>query len=217
MAIRGIANREKHKEDEKNKSPSERSLDLASGDNFKDKSVPQDEKTNHNSNDAATIPEVFDSSKYDSMTEMKESADMNEGGHLKEVLSSLEKEEPIEPTTADTRLSKMNINSPSAAASVTADASPPNLEERAATLRSSRDEQIVDRNLEDSKEKSQEEEIAVKDKAYSGQHLSSNIADPYTIFWRDVAKSWNDFYLEYARSVSDNSILVRFIFKILVV
>jgi hypothetical protein len=106
-----------------------------------------------NSKDTTTIPEVFDSSKYDSMTEMKKSADMKEGGHLKEVLSSVEKEEPIEPTTTtDTRPSNMDTNSPSAAANATADASPPNLEERAATLRGSKEEQIVDKDLEDSKE-----------------------------------------------------------------
>jgi hypothetical protein len=94
MAIRGIDNRErkKYKEEEKSKASSESSLDLASGTNFVDKSVPQDEKTHHGNKDTTTIPEIFDSSKYDSMTEMKESADMKGGGHLKEVLSSVEKE-----------------------------------------------------------------------------------------------------------------------------
>ena len=150
MAIRGIDSREKkkHKEEEKSKAFSERSLDLASSTNFKDKSAPQEEKTNRNNKDTTTIPEVFDSSKYDSMTEMKESADMEEGGHLKEVLSSVEKEEPIEPTTTtDTRPSNMDTNSPSAAANAAADASSPNLEERAATLRGSKEEQIVDNNI----------------------------------------------------------------------
>lgn len=199
MAIRGINNREKkkHKEEEKSKASSERSLDLASSTNFVDKSMPQDEKTNSNSKDTTTIPEVFDSSKYDSRTEMKESADMKEEGHLKEVLSSVEKEEPIELAIADTKPSNMDTNSPSAAASATADASPPNLEERAATLRGSKEEQTVDRNLEDSKDKSLEEVIEVKDK-----EAAREVADLYTIFWRDAAKSWNDFYIEYARNAS---------------
>src|ERR671918_3201104 len=110
MAIRGINNREKKKHKEENKSTaSEKSIDLASSTNFMNKSAPQDEKTNRNSKDTTTIPEVFDSSKYDSMTEMKKSADMEEGGHLKEVLSSVEKEEPIEPTT-DTKLFNMDTN-----------------------------------------------------------------------------------------------------------
>jgi hypothetical protein len=186
MAIRGIDNREKkkHKEEEKSKAYSERSLDLASSTNFVDKSVPQDEKTNRNNKDTTTIPEVFDSSKYDSMSEMTELASMKEVGHLKEVLSSVEKEEPIEPTTTDTRPSNMDANSPSAAERATADASPPNLEERAATLRGSKEEQTIVENLDDSKDKSLEEVIEVKDKEADAEpHLSRNLADPYSIFW----------------------------------
>jgi hypothetical protein len=208
MAIRGIDNREKEKrrEVEKSKASSERSLDLASSTNFTDKSVPQDEKTNRNSKDTTTIPEVFDSSKYDSMTAMKESADMKEGeGHLKEVLSRVEKEKPIEPTTTNTKLSNMD-SSPSTAEGSTPDVSPPNLEERASTLRNSREEQIADRHLEVSKDKSkeEEEEIRVKDKiAYSRQDYSSNMAGSYTSFWQDAAKFWNDFYIEYARNASE--------------
>jgi hypothetical protein len=206
MAIRGIDNREKkkHKEQEKSKASSERSLDLASGTNFTDMSVPQDEKTNRNNKDTTAIPEVFDSSKHNSMTEMKESADMKEEGHLKEVLSSVEKEEPIEFAIADTRLSNMDTNPPSGAANAAADASPPNLEERAATLRGSKEEQTVDRNLYDSKNKSQDEIIGVKDKEADAEPLlSRKVADPYTIFWRDSAKSWSDFYIEYARNASE--------------
>lgn len=207
MAIRGIDNREKKKHKEENKSiaSSEKSIDLASSTNFTDKSAPQDEKTYRNGKDTTTIPEVLDSSKYDSMEEMKKSADMKEGGHLKEVLSSVEKGEPIEPTTTtDTRPSNMDTNSPSAAANATADASPPNLEEKAATLRGSKEEQIVDKNLEDSKDKSIEEVIEVKDKEADVEpYLSQKVADPYTIFWRDAAKTWNDFYIEYTRNASE--------------
>jgi hypothetical protein len=104
-------------------------MDLASSTNFVDKSAPQDEKTNRNNKDTTTIPEVFDSSKYDSMTEMKELADMKEEGHLKEVLSSVEKEESVELAIADTRLSNMDTNPSSAAANDTVDASPPSLED----------------------------------------------------------------------------------------
>jgi hypothetical protein len=59
MAIRGIDNRErkKYNEDEKSKASSERSLDLASGTNFVDKSVPQDEKTHHGLF-AYTVPQL---------------------------------------------------------------------------------------------------------------------------------------------------------------
>ncbi len=208
MAIRGIDNRErkKHKEEDKRKASSERSLDLASSTNFVDESVPQDKETNRNYKDTTPIPEVFDSSKYDSMIEMKKSADTEEAGHLKEVLSSVEKEEPIEPTTTtDTRSSNMDTNPSSGAANAAdVDASPPNLEERAAALRGSKEEQTIDRNLEDSKHKSQEEVIGVKDnEADAKPYLSQKVADPYTIFWQDAAKSWNDFYIEYARNASE--------------
>jgi hypothetical protein len=202
MAIRGIANREKHKGEEKSKIPSEGPLDLASNTNLNDGLAPE---TQHNSKDMTTIPEVFDSSKYDSMKEMKESADMKKGeGHLNEVLSGVEKEKPIEPITTDTKLPSMDTDSTPSVASTTADASPPSLEERAATLRSSKEVHEVDMNLVESKDKSQEEVIKVKDKESNIEpHMSRRVADRYTIFWQDAAKSWNDFYIGYARNAAE--------------
>ncbi|MDQ3838408.1 MAG: hypothetical protein M3297_03980, partial [Thermoproteota archaeon] len=89
-------------------------------------------------------------------------------------------------------------------ASTTADASPPSLEERAATLRSSKEVHEVDMNLEESKDKSQEEVIKVKDKESNIEpHMSRRVADRYTIFWQDAAKSWNDFYIGYARNAAE--------------
>jgi hypothetical protein len=71
---------------------------------------------------SSNIPEVFDSSKYDSMAEIKESAaDMKkEGGkeHLKEeeeeeVLSNIQREEPIRSESVDTaKPSDIDLNSP---------------------------------------------------------------------------------------------------------
>jgi hypothetical protein len=214
MAIRGSIDREKKKqkgEEEKNKVPSVESSNLASNSNtnFTDKSLQRDENTSHNNNkDTTAIPEVFDSSKYDSMKEMKESADMKEGeGHLKEVLSSVEKEKPIEPITTDTKLPSMDTDSTPSVASATvtaADASPPSLEERAATLRSSKEVHEVDMNLEESKDKLQEEVIKVKDKESNIEpHVSQRAADPYTIFWQNAAESWNDFYIQYAKNASE--------------
>jgi hypothetical protein len=79
----------------------------------------------------------------------------------------------------------MDTNFSSAAASPTADASPPNLEERAAALRGSK-------------------VIELKDKEADAEpHLSQKVADLYTIFWRDAVKTWNDFYIEYARNASE--------------
>jgi hypothetical protein len=98
--------------------------------------------------DPKGIPEVFDSSKYNSMAEMKESADMKEGGHLKEVLTNVEKEEPIKPETVNNN-KHFDIYT-----TMTSDASPPHLEEKGATMRGSNEEQITDQNLKDSKDKS---------------------------------------------------------------
>jgi hypothetical protein len=66
-------------------------------------------------NATTDIPEVFDSSRYNAITEMKESANMKEEEHLKEVLSSVEKDHPLKaeetvndrnlPTKFDTNLS----------------------------------------------------------------------------------------------------------------
>jgi hypothetical protein len=195
MAIRGIANIEKRKKEEaeKSKVTSTESLNPESRTRHADRLEPQDDKVHQSSIDTTPIPEVFDSSKYDSMTEMKESAEMKEGGHLKEVLTSVEKEEPVKPSAMDAKPSSMT-NSPSAATTPSADvdASTPNLEEKAAALRGSKDEQIEDRNIEDSKDKSGEV-IEAKDKeAYAEQHQS-----------QDAAKSWNDFYIEYARNASE--------------
>ncbi|HJU78167.1 MAG TPA: hypothetical protein VJ599_01210 [Nitrososphaeraceae archaeon] len=209
MAIRSSIDREKkkQKDEEKNKAPSVESSNLVSNSNtnFKDKPSQQDNARSNNK-DTKAIPKVFDSSKYDSMKEMKESSDMKGGEvHLKEVLSSVEKEKPIEPTTTETKLSTMDTNSPSAVASATVDASPPNLEERAATLRSTKEEHIVENSLAGSKKESQKGVMVTKDKeTNTGPHISSpKAADPYTILWQDAAKFWNDYYLEYARRASE--------------
>jgi hypothetical protein len=209
MAIRSNIDREKKKQKDegKKKAPYVKSSDLVSNSNtnFKDKPSQRDNARSNNK-DTTVIPEVFDSSKYDSMKEMKKSGEMKEGeGHLKEVLSSVEKEEPIRPITTDTKLSSMDTNSPSAVASATTDASPPNLEERAATLRRSEEEYIVENSLAGSKKESQKEVMVTKDKeTRTGRHLSSpKLADPYTILWQDAAKFWNDIYVEYARRASE--------------
>jgi hypothetical protein len=131
---------------------------------------------------------------------------MKEGEHLREVLSSFEKEEPVKPTTTDTKLSTIEPNSTSDAV-LNADSSPPNLEERAATLRGSKNEKIVDKNLEDGRDWSQEELIEFKDKkaeaeAEAEPPLSRGLADHYTIFWQEAAKSWADLYIESTRNLA---------------
>jgi hypothetical protein len=206
MAIRSISSREKRKEEEKKSKSSERTLGStpSTTTNFTDKPMSQDTNANQNSKDAKIIPEVFDSSKYNSMKEMNESANVEEGGRLKEVLSSVENEETIRPTAVDTNASSMDINSPSTAASDTLDASPPNLEKRAATLRSPKEEYNVENSLADSKKESQEVIITKDKETNTGLHISSpKVAGPYPSLWPDAAKFWTDSYIEYARRVSE--------------
>jgi hypothetical protein len=82
----------------------------------KNKPKTYSDKTHRYIADQKGIPEVFDSSKYDSMEEMKVLADMKEGRHS-------------------------NIDTDSSDTIKNSDASPPNLEQRAATLRDSKEEQ----------------------------------------------------------------------------
>ena len=58
-------------------------------------------KTDAAAREENTPPEVFDSSTYDSMTDLKTSATIDEG-EAKKVLSDTDNKEPIEPEDADT-------------------------------------------------------------------------------------------------------------------
>jgi hypothetical protein len=89
MAIRSIINREKRKEDERSKSPKE-SLNTISNATISKEQELQEVKADGKVEGETTVPEVFDSSNYDSMVEMKKSADRQEEQHLVEVLSTFE-------------------------------------------------------------------------------------------------------------------------------
>ena len=89
---------------------------MSNNTDVKNKLKTQADKTSPNIADPKGIPEVFDSSKYNSMEEMKESADMKEERHS-------------------------NIDTDSSDTIKNSDASPPNLEQRAAMLRGSKEEQ----------------------------------------------------------------------------
>jgi hypothetical protein len=135
--------------------------------------------------DTTTFTEVFDSSKYDSMAEMKKSADMQEESAITKVQTS-----------------NVNVNSSHITTTV-ADISLPNLEEKAAELRGSKPEQTIDNIPTDYREKLQEDMVEVKDKKEEAETWSTHgLASPYTLFG-DVAKSWTDLYLESARSVAE--------------
>ena len=97
------------------------------------------------------ISEVFDSSKYDVMTQMKNSSTINEE-KLKEISSNIEKIKPIEAETIDINnqaSSHIDVNASSAGPSTSnVDLS---LEERATLLRGSKKEVMSDQNIVDSK------------------------------------------------------------------
>jgi hypothetical protein len=198
MAIRSIADREKHREGEKSKTPKESSVKVSNP--IIKEQASQKDKTGNDNKDETTFTEVFDSSKYDSMVKMEKSADIKEGEHLKEVLTSIEKEKPIDTTTTKvTKISEVDVNSPPPTATTVPNASPPNLEERAANLKDSK-EQIV----EGSKEPSQEEIIEIKNKRTDAESpLSQGLDESYANFWREATKSWTDLYVEATRNVAE--------------
>jgi hypothetical protein len=79
-----------------------------------------------------TPPEVFDSSTYDSMTDLKTSATMNES-EVSKVLSDIENKEPIEVEDLHTE-STTNANISPTNATVT-----PSMEARTSTLKKSKE------------------------------------------------------------------------------
>ena len=197
MAIRSIADRENRRKEEKSKTPRESSVKVSNP--IIKEQASQKEKTSNDNKDETTITEVFDSSKYDSMVKMEKSADIKEGEHLKEVLTSVEKEKPIDPTTTKvTNISEVDVNS-SPKATTVPNASPPNLEERAANLRDSKEEQIA----VGSKEPSKEEIIENKDKRTVAEPpFSQGLIESYPNFWWEATKTWADLYVESAKYVA---------------
>lgn len=102
----------------------------------------QTSKTNTTTNAAATEsipPEVFDSSIYDSMTEIKRSATMNES-EAKKVFLDTEKKEPIQ--TEMTNIGPKNKNNTSVSnATASTTAVNPTMEWRASALKQSREKE----------------------------------------------------------------------------
>jgi hypothetical protein len=126
MAIQSIADQEKHMKEKKSRTHKE-SSDKVSNTAIKES---QAAKMESEVQDTTTFTEVFDSSKYDSMAEMKKSADMQE-----------------EPAITEVQTSNVNENSSHITTTV-ADTSLPNLEEKAAELRGSKPDMVEDKKEE---------------------------------------------------------------------
>jgi hypothetical protein len=180
MAIRSIANQEKHMKEKKSRT--HKSSNKVSNTAMKES---QAAKMESEAQDTTTFTEVFDSLKYDSMAEMKKSADMQE-----------------EPAITEVQTSNVNVNS-STTTTTAADTSLPNLEEKAAELRGSKPERVIDNSPTDNRGKLQEDTVEVKDKKEEAETWPAfGLANPYPLF-SDVAKSWTNLYVESAKSVAE--------------
>jgi hypothetical protein len=155
----------------------------------------------------------YATSKYNSMTEIKESANMKEEEHLKEVLSNVEREEPIAPESIDTtKPSNSNINSQLpqqklSSSTITADGSPQSLEEQLHSedrkkkkywMSLEANKNRLQKEVEDNKEKEYEMKAAA-----AGEDCSVSTLPNYTSSsWLDVAKVWTNLYVQSAKDAA---------------
>src|SRR5919109_2754536 len=117
MAIRSINYNKEERQKIKNTASDIKNLDNRPDITNKPQKVEQQEKA---ADSTTTIPEIFDSSKYNAATEIKEAANINEE-HLKDVLMSVAKEEPLKPETSYAGKKKDNSEPPRPEASSTAE------------------------------------------------------------------------------------------------
>src|SRR5919109_3568855 len=146
MAIRSINYNKEERQKIKNTASDIKNLDNRPDITNKPQKVEQQEKA---ADSTTTIPEIFDSSKYNAATEIKEAANIKEEEHLKEVLMSVDKEEPLKPENSYAGKNIDNSEPPRPEASSTAEivsnnVNPPSLEEKAAMLRGSKE--LLDKN-----------------------------------------------------------------------
>lgn len=157
------------------------------------------------------ISEVFDSSKYNVMTQMKNSSTMNEE-KLKEISSNIEKIKPIEVETIDIN------DQPSSHIDVNASLVEPStlnvdqsLEERAALLRGSKKEIMPDQNLVDSKsiasrleeeEKSRKIDVEQQQRQEQEYNPLNSFTSPYVSLWRESVNMWTNIYTESVRNTA---------------
>ena len=155
--------------------------------------------------------EVFDSSKYNVMTQMKNSSTMDEE-KLKEISSNIGKIKPIEAETIDINnqpSSHIDVNASSAGPSTSnVDQS---LEERAALLRGSKKEIMSDQNLVENKsiasrleeeEKSRKVDVERQEQEYNPLN---SFTSPYVSLWRESVNMWTNIYTESVRNTAKMS------------
>ena len=171
------------------------------------------EKSTNNVNTSMSdgISEVFDSSKYNVMTQMKNSSTMNQE-KLKEISSNIEKIKPIEAETIDINdqpSSHIDVNASSVEPStLNVDQS---LEERAALLRGSKKEIMPDQNLVESKsiasrleeeEKSRKIDVEQQQRQEQEYNPFNSFTSPYVSSWRESVNMWTNIYTESIRNTA---------------
>jgi hypothetical protein len=158
------------------------------------------------------ISEVFDSSKYNVMTQMKNSSTMDEE-KLKEISSNIEKIKPIEVEAIDIN------NQPSSHIDVNASSVGPStsnvdlsLEERVALLRGSKKEIMSDQNLVESKsiasrleEEEKSRKVDVEQQQEQEYNPLNSFTSSYVSLWRESVNMWTNIYTESVRNTAKMS------------
>ena len=157
-----------------------------------------------------SIPEVFDSSKYDAMTQMKESSNINEE-ELKEISSNIEKVKPIKPDDDNINNKDLStdieINPSLQSESSSLSTVDPSIEERAAMRRGSKkemisnDQSLVDnKNIASRKDWKNEESTKEQQQEYNSLNI---LTSSYVNLWRDYVNVWIGMYTESFRNVAN--------------
>ena len=202
MAIRSMGYNKAEKQKNKNTASDAKNLDHRPDITNNPQKVEQQEKV---ADSTTTTPEVFDSSKYNAATELKEAANMKEGEHLKEVLMSVDKKEPLNPENLDTGKLIDNSQPPrpealsSTAEIVSNDVNPPSLEDRAAVLRGSKEP--LDNGSQDNKILTQQDGEYKQKEDEKQEEINKDYPQAASM-WPNLINAWSDLYVESAKNMA---------------
>ena len=138
-----------------------------------------------------TIPEVFDSSRYNAMVEIKESSTMQEKD-MKEALSTTEKKEPRRKEMGNTETTdNNNINTDTPAIN------PPIEEQQASILRESKEGEVTKTGIIISDQKN------IQNRENNRKQENLNYPNVFTTgigLWKNYAMAWIVTYNEFVRN-----------------
>jgi hypothetical protein len=202
MAIRSMGYNKAEKQKNKNTAGDAKNLAHRPDITNNPQKVEQQEKV---ADSTTTTPEVFDSSKYNAATELKEAANMKEGEHLKEVLMSVDKKEPLNPENLDTGKLMDNSQPPrtealsSTAEIVSNDVNPQSLEDRAAVLRGSKEP--LDNGSQDNKILTQQDGEYKRKEDEKQKEINKDYPQAASM-WPNLINAWSDLYVESAKNMA---------------